>query len=116
MPHPVDPAALLTAVELLADAIADRVAAKLRNTSAASWVDQHASALGSRRHCALVRSLMKNGDPRASRVGRRYLLTGDALTEALAHAPKVQSREVHVESETVAQRLDRKLRLVGGVE
>ncbi len=66
-----------------ADAVADRIAKRLSRVSAADVIDQQSSPLGPRRHCAAVRRRMATGDSRASRVGRRFLLTQEALAEEL---------------------------------
>jgi hypothetical protein len=66
----------------LLDDLADRVAARLRAPD--QLVDQKGSPLGAKRHCAAVRRLMAEGDPGASRVGRRYLLSREALAAELA--------------------------------
>jgi hypothetical protein len=105
---------LLAAIELLADAIAERVAAKLRGSSD-EWIDQHSSPLGSKRHCALVRSLTTAGDQRASKIGRRYLLSRDALAEAMIRQSQTKSKAPET-GETVTSRLQQRLRLVGSVE
>ena len=48
------------------------------------YVDQSASPLGRRRHCACARRLMQAGDARASKVGRRFLIRSDALETELS--------------------------------
>jgi hypothetical protein len=47
-------------------------------------IDQRSSPLGRLRHCAAVRRRQKNNEGGAFIVGRRYLLTQEALTEELA--------------------------------
>jgi hypothetical protein len=49
-------------------------------------VSQASSPLGSRRHCNAVKSRLEAGKAGAARIGRRYLLTRDALEEELAAA------------------------------
>lgn len=109
-----DTTGLLAAIELLADAVADRVAAKIRDAAGDGWIDQHSSPLGARKHCALVRSLVASGDHRAARIGRRALLTRDALAEAMVTTSNAAPRRTSPLRESVEQRLSRKLRLVGG--
>jgi hypothetical protein len=46
-------------------------------------IDQHGSLLGSRRHCAAVRRRIKRGTGGAAIVGRRFLLSREALREEL---------------------------------
>lgn len=67
----------------LVDRIAARVAERLR-TVEPGMVDQGASPLGRRRHCAAVRRRLARGEAGAAVVGRRHLLSADALGEELA--------------------------------
>jgi hypothetical protein len=69
------------ALNALAAVLAPLVAAELRRQSSAEIVDQKASPLGPRRHCAIVRARMLRGDNGASIVGRRFYLTRSALDE-----------------------------------
>jgi hypothetical protein len=48
-------------------------------------VDQRRTPLGPRRHADAVKRRLARGEPGASKVGRRYLLTPDALQEELAN-------------------------------
>jgi hypothetical protein len=89
---------LADAVEQLDDEIGD------------GHVDQAASPLGRRRHCGAVRRRIARGDGGAFVVGRRHLLTKEALAaEMAAGLPRK-----HASSEGVAAELMRELRLVGG--
>lgn len=60
-------------------------------------VDQTASPLGCRRHCAAVRRRIKQGLPGATKVGRVHSLTRAALNEELAAVSRqcVLMREVN---------------------
>jgi hypothetical protein len=49
-------------------------------------IDQANSPLGPRRHCAAVRARMNRNDPGAALVGRKHLLTPEALAEELGRA------------------------------
>lgn len=64
--------------EALADAVAERVVRKLTAETAA-WTDQTRSPLGRKRHCLAVRRRVDQGDGGAAVVGRRHLLSKDAL-------------------------------------
>ena len=70
------------------DQVAERVAAivlrELRGSELAAMVDQKASPLGSKRHCAAVRRRLDTSMPGAAKVGRRHLLSPAALSEELA--------------------------------
>jgi len=82
----------MTLGELLA-ALAQGVAAELR-AGDLSMIDQSASPLGPRRHRAAVRRRIQRGEGGASVIGRRHLLTKDALDAELAAitgAPKPKS-------------------------
>ena len=49
-------------------------------------IDQHASALGSRRHCEAVRRRRSEGKLDAFKFGRRHVLTAEAYAEELTWA------------------------------
>ena len=69
--------------ELLAEVLerfADLVAERL---GAGAFVDQRDSPLGRNRHCAAVRRRMAEAKPGASKIGRRYLLSREAMMEEL---------------------------------
>ncbi len=74
---------LMLDLDGLADAIAERVVERL---GAGAHVDQSRSPLGSRRHHAAVRRRLARGLPGAAIVGRRHLLSSEALAEELARA------------------------------
>lgn len=69
-------------LDAIADAIAERVVDKLRSGDF-GMLDQTASPLGSRRHCALARRLVNAGDGRAAKVGRRWLVAREAIEKEL---------------------------------
>jgi hypothetical protein len=77
-----------------------------------AWTDQSASPLGPRRHVARVRGRLARGLAGASMVGRRALLSPEALGEELAALTK--KKAVAAEPETTASRIERRLGLVGG--
>lgn len=80
------PEEIAAALEVLADVIADRVALRLLTDQHPDWVDQAASPLGPRRHRAAVTRRMNKNDPGAARIGRRYLLSREALNAELSAA------------------------------
>jgi hypothetical protein len=49
-------------------------------------ITQSASPLGRRKHCAAVRRRIDSGESGAAIVGRRHLLSTDALSEELGRA------------------------------
>lgn len=48
------------------------------------WIDQHQSALGSKRHCAAVRRRLGEGKKDAEKIGRRHRLSPSAYAEERA--------------------------------
>jgi len=70
-------------LEGFARQVAHYVVAELRTADCGGMLDQHASPLGSRRHCACVRARVAAGDPGAAIIGRRHLLSPEALGEEL---------------------------------
>lgn len=77
-------------VEMACEHLIDTLGAPDNDTAEA--IDQHASVLGPRKHCAAVRRRLEEyergglPEPGASIVGKRHLLTADALTEEIARA------------------------------
>jgi hypothetical protein len=68
------------------EAIVARAVRRALNTAADDdMVSQSASPLGSRRHCNAVKRRLAAGAHGAAKVGRRYLLTPNALAEELAN-------------------------------
>jgi hypothetical protein len=70
--------------ELVADIAAEVV--QRMQAGAPGWTDQSASPLGRRRHCCAVKSRVAAGQPGASIVGRRHLLSPESLLEELERA------------------------------
>lgn len=89
----------------------DAIAAEQRQQKH-DWIDQHKSALQSKRHCAAVRRLIEAGEPGAARVGRRHLLSAEAYAQELQ---RVSSKSRKVKPASVADELRAELKLVGGV-
>jgi hypothetical protein len=69
----------------LAPVLAPEIAKLLRGEQD-GMIDQSASPLGRRRHCAAVRRRRARGEPGAAVIGRRYLLSADALRAELERA------------------------------
>lgn len=65
----------------------DRVAAE-QHAERRDWIGQRESPLGNRRHCAAVGARLAAGKPGAAIVGRRHLLSAEALEEELAGGAK----------------------------
>lgn len=70
-------------LESFAEVVAKKVVEQLR-AGEVGMIDQSSSPLGRRRHIAVVRRLVAEGQPGAAEVGRRYLLSRERLEEALA--------------------------------
>ncbi len=70
------------------DARLERIEARLAKCAAeplpGALVDQSRSPLGRRRHCAAVRRMVAEGDARAAVIGRKHLMTEDALRAELS--------------------------------
>ncbi len=72
-------------------------------------IDQHASPLGPRRHCAAVKRRLAKGLPDASIVGRKHLLTPEALQQELGRGVPQKVRTAPAKSgpvNTLASELD----------
>jgi hypothetical protein len=78
------------ALEIIADRVAERVVAQLRSGEAPGWIDQARSPLGPRRHRSAVQRRLGRGEPGASLVGRRHLLSPEAVNEELARITKTK--------------------------
>lgn len=88
----------MTALDGILDELAERLAARVAERLRASepnMVGQSGSPLGARRHCAAVKRRLARGEPGAAILGRRHLLTAEALGEELrrASARKEPGRE-----------------------
>jgi hypothetical protein len=79
-------------------------------------IDQVASPLGNRRHCAAVQRLVAAGKPGASIVGRKHFLTPEALQAELANASprKRAANDTAPRKPTAVDALDRNLALLTG--
>ena len=98
----------------LADRLAPRLAERLRGGAASDLVDQSSSPLGNRRHIQAVRRRMAAGELGASKVGRRYLLNREALSEELQRSGVKPQKPAEPTSAGVRSELERELRLVRG--
>lgn len=108
-------AALQTFVEELADLIAYRVVHRLQQGTP-DMVDQTTSPLGRRRHCYAVRRRISEHQTGAAVVGRRHLLTQEALAEELTRLGMGNRRPTterpRPSGESVADELRRELGLL----
>lgn len=102
----MSPALLARVLRAAADE-ADRIEAE-RRAERRDWTDQTTSPLGRRRHVAAVKRLVAAGDVGAAIVGRRHLLS----SEALAAVMTAQSNKPKAEPSNGA---DRMRLLLGGV-
>lgn len=105
----------------LVELLAERLEARARASSppGAAWQSQKGSPLG-RKHCRVVRERMARGGEGAAQVGRKHLLSPEALREELGRFSAVHSitgsSPVEVCNETVKERLDRRLSLLKGAK
>jgi hypothetical protein len=104
--------ALATLADEFAALVAARVVASLRQGSP-GMIDQANSPLGRRRHCYAVRQRLADGKPGAAVVGRRHLLSREALDEELSvksrrTPPRSSDNSVRVQG-SVADELRREL-------
>lgn len=106
------------AFEALLDEFAERVAAKVTERlsygSLPGAIEQARSPLGRRRHISAVRRRVAAGQPGAAIVGRRHLLSSEALSEELARAGQPRGTTASPASGSVRAELERELRLVKG--
>lgn len=93
---PIDAVDAQSALRLLARVIAHEIVAELRSGDVPDMVDSTQSCLGRKRHCAFARLLIARGDPRAAQIGRRYLLTAEAVDEAMQHYTEKARRAQHI--------------------
>lgn len=104
------PAELGSFLDGLVDLIAARVVERLGGDGS-NWVDQSASPLGPRRHRKAVCERLASGRPGASRVGRKHLLSREALEEELA--TKGRKKSTPKQGDELEDRLRRELGLGG---
>lgn len=90
-------------IDSVARRVARIVAEELRGGDP-SLVEQANSPLGSRRHIDAVKRRMAAGQPGASHVGRRYLLSQEALGEELGRASGRRMALAKTDGKTVQQR------------
>lgn len=98
-------------LDTFAEAIAEKLAKKLRTVDADGWIPQDKSELGTRRHCRAVRRRMAEGRVDAAivrRDGRRvYLMSQDALREEMClgtQRPTVKAIPVDSDSDVISVR------------
>ncbi len=87
------------ATALEAQAATLRALAEQLATPTVDMLDQRHSPLGKRRHCAAVRRRIDDGQFGANIVGRKHLLSPDALAEEMAALNPAPTR---VQSNTTA--------------
>jgi len=120
-------------LQLAAKVLAPHLAEELGSTRAANdeWISQlhplSKSVLGNRRHCAAVRRLREQNDPRALIIDDRFLLSREAFNEEIqrvgtrlpvkatrvAADPVTPSAEDE-EAQAAVERLGRRLSIVKG--
>jgi hypothetical protein len=107
-------------LDRLIEEIADRTAAKVierQHGGAAGfpgWLDQHSSGLGPRRHNPLARRGLQLGKPGYVKLGRRYLISPEALALELGQASSASASQHAPEVSQVRARLEKKLALIRG--
>lgn len=99
-------------LETIADLVAAKVVRLLRDGDV-GMVDQHGSPLGNRRHISAVRRRLASGEGGAAKVGRRYLLSTEALSNELTAKSKSKPKTAKPGT-AMSEKLERELRLVGG--
>lgn len=63
---------------------------RLQREGEPSWLDQSRSPLGPVRHCRAVKRRVERGEPGASIVGRKHLLSPEALQDELEQQSKAK--------------------------
>ena len=99
-------------IDELADRVAERVEQRLRGGQP-GMLDQSASPLGRRRHCSAVKRRVARGEPGAAVVGRRHLLSPEALSEELGRVSNRKTEPVP-DGGSVRNELERELRVLHG--
>jgi len=92
------------AFEPLLDLLADKIVARLAAGTRPDMLDQAGSPLGRRRHIAAVRARAARGDAGAAIVGRRHLLTREALEAELQAVAKRKPKKATPRDELAAAR------------
>lgn len=103
----MSPSLLARVLRVAADEL-DAIEAEQRQARV-DWTDQRKSPLGAKRHCAAVRRLLADGLPGAAVVGRKHLLSAEALDAELCRSSPNKAK-----NKGVADELRAELRLVGG--
>lgn len=102
-------------LEQVLNELAERVAALVverLQAGAPGMIAQTGSPLG-RRHCAAVRRRVSRGEPGAAIIGRRHLLSPEAMTEELSRVSKRETNNVITPAASnVRAELERELRLL----
>jgi len=105
---PAEPPALLSALAVIAQALAPIIAQAVRDELRAGrdpdWINQHQSTLGPRRHCAATRRRIREGSGGAEVCGRNCLLTRAALDEELAR-PRKRRAAPDADARALAEKL-----------
>lgn len=104
------PAGLQPFVDGIAKRIAHFILKAIKGTdNAADFVDQWSSPLGPRNHCAAVRRRIGERKPGADIVGRRHLLSPEALREELSRQTERRSSTVPAGEPDPLEHLERRL-------
>jgi hypothetical protein len=90
------------------------VVEKLRAGDTPDFIDQHRSPFGNRKHCGVTRARIAAGKPGAIFVGRRALLSREALDEELAALQKGKRKTVSAADDAADLAAELGLRLVAG--
>lgn len=106
----------VNALDEILDELAQRVAAvvveRLRGGDP-GMIDQSSSPMGRRRHCTAVKRRVARGEPGAAIVGRRHLLSPEALSEELGRVSgKPGAPHASASAGSVRAELERELRLL----
>lgn len=104
-----DTDALIVALDVFAARIADGVLQRLTTAQVIDWIDQARSPLGPRRHRTAVLRRLGRGEPGAVLVGRRHLLSKEAMNEELARlttkGPKPRAESVEALADELGLRM-----------
>jgi hypothetical protein len=106
----MDATTLSAFIDELADRFAARVVSRLREGER-GMVEQAASPLGRRRHRDAVKRRVARGEHGAAIVGRKHLLSPEALGEELAR-PSKRERPAVAEAGGVRAQLEHEIRLL----
>ena len=107
----------MTGLDQLVTELAERVATIVLERLRAGdpgMIDQSASPLGRRRHCSAVKRRVASGEAGAGIIGRRHLLSAEALSEELKRASGAKPPVPVPVGGCVRAELERELRLVKG--